>query len=280
MSNRGPCSIFRDRAVERTLREAADIGVAILRKYHGRKIGVENKGAVDLVTRADREAEERVFKYLAARHPGHALIGEESWDGSCELGAGYTWILDPLDGTTNYAHGLDHYAFSLGLMFDGEPVAGIVVDPQRDHVYRALRGRGAFRNRKRLRVSGATRLGHSLMATGFPYDRRHHLDELFEYLREFLLRSRGIRRMGVASLDLALVAAGQIDGYYEKTLHAWDVAAGMLLVTEAGGRITDFAGRKFDPFGRTLVASAPGIHRAIIRVIKPIRAKYEAAERG
>lgn len=259
---------FRDPEVERSLEAAAEIGIAILKKYHGRIRSIVKKGEIDLLTRADRESEAAVLKYLRRRHPDHRLIGEETWDRKPAETSGYTWFLDPLDGTTNYAHGLDHYALSLGVAYDGAPVAGIVADPERGHVYRAWRGRGAFRDKKRLSVSSKTSLNDSLIATGFPYDRRNRIPELTRLVGEFLLRSQGIRRMGVAALDLAFVAAGQFDGFYEPTLSPWDVAAGMLLVTEAGGKVTDYAGQPSHPFSGSIIAAPPRIHAKMLAVIQ------------
>lgn len=263
-----PKAIFRDPEIERTLKRGAEIGVAVLEKYHGRVRHLPNKGAVNLLTQADGEAEEKVVRYLRRRHPGHTIIAEESWDGKKVVPSGYCWILDPLDGTTNYAHGLEHYAFSMAVVFDGRPVAAITVDPPRGHIYQAFKGRGAFRGKKRLSVSTRTRLADSLLVTGFPYNRRRRIPELMDLYGAFLNRTHGVRRFGVASLDLALVAAGQFEGYYEPGLACWDVAAGMLLVTEAGGKITDYEGKPFHVFSPSVVAAPTPIHQAMLRVIR------------
>ncbi|MBI3736482.1 inositol monophosphatase, partial [Candidatus Sumerlaeota bacterium] len=223
---------FRDRTIEATLREAAELGVGVIRKYHRNLESIEKKGQRDLVTKADREAEAAVLDFLRKRHPGHTFIGEETWkEKSASAPAGFAWVLDPVDGTTNFAHGLDHYGLSLGLLLDGEPVAGIVADPERGHFYHAARGRGAFRNRTRLHVSNKSRLIDSILATGFPYDRGWRIEELMSIFGAFLREVQGMRRFGVSSLDLAFVAAGHFDGYYESPLHIWDIAAGVLLVT-------------------------------------------------
>ncbi len=260
---------FRDRTIEQSLLHAAEIGVGVLAKHHRRLKSIEKKGAIDLVTKADRESERRVFEYLRKRHPDHALIGEEGWNGDRPEG-GYAWVLDPLDGTTNYAHGLDHYSLSLGVLRDGEPVAGIVMDPLRGHIYHAFKGRGALRNRDRLRVSSTAVLGESLIATGFPYDRRQRLKDLMKVLAAFLERTHGIRRFGSAAMDLALVAAGQFDGYYEPRLHVWDVVAGILLVTEAGGKVTDYDGQPVDLFNPSVVAANPKIHKEMLKVLRTV----------
>ena len=265
---------FRDRAIERSLIEASDIGVAVLEKYPGRIRKLRHKGAIDLVTEADAESEAKVIQYLRKRHPGHAIIAEESWDGERVVPAGYAWALDPLDGTTNYAHGLDHFAFSLGVLRDGEPVAGVIVDPKRNHVYRAFLGRGAWRGRKRLHVSSSTRLADCLLATGFPYDRRRRLPFLMGLYGAFLKRTHGVRRFGVAALDLAYVASGQFDGLYEQSLAPWDVAAGMLLVSEAGGKLSDYEGKPSNVFSPSMVAASPLIHGPMRRVIRAIRKEH------
>jgi myo-inositol-1(or 4)-monophosphatase len=259
---------FRDRAIERSLQEASRVGVDTLRRHFRRLDRIERKGAIDFVTRADREAEARVLDCLRRRHPDHRFIAEESWDGSTEIPGGWTWVVDPLDGTTNYAHGLEHHAVSIAAAFDGRPMAGIVADPQRERFYRAARGRGAFLGRKRLAVSSARRLEDGLLVTGFPYDRRERMDELMSLYRAFLMRTHGVHRYGAAALDFAYVAEGRFDGFYEPSLKAWDVAAGSLLVAEAGGRVTDYEGRAFRLFSGSVVAAPPAIHRAMLRVIR------------
>lgn len=263
--------------MERSMMEAAEIGVGVLQKYFGRISSFESKGAVNLLTKADREAERKVVRYLRQRHPDHNIMAEESWDGNRIVQPGFTWIVDPLDGTTNYAHGLEHYAFTIALALDGIPVAGLVVDPERGHTYRAIRGRGAFRGKKRIHVSRATTLAESLLVTGFPYDRRKRIPELMSLYGAFLRRTHGVRRYGVASLDLALVAAGQFEGYYERGLYPWDVAAGWLLVTEAGGKMTDYDGKAFNLFSPALIAAPGPIHGRMVRVIRKTMKDLETA---
>jgi myo-inositol-1(or 4)-monophosphatase len=249
--------------------EATEIGAAVLLKHFGKiQRSIENKGAINLVTKADKEAEARVLKYLRSRHPDHALVAEESWDGNRIVPSGYAWIVDPLDGTTNYAHGLEHFAITIALARDGKPVAGVVFDPLREQLYRAFRGRGAFCGRRRIQVSSATRLSRSLLVTGFPYDRRKRIPELMKLYGAFLHRTHGVRRFGVAALDLAYVAAGKFEGYYEPGLFPWDVAAGSLLVEEAGGRVSEYDGGAFHLFSPNILAGARGIHPAMRRVIR------------
>ena len=261
---------FGDPKIEASLRDAAELAAASLLRHHGRRLRISYKGAIDLVTRADTETEERVLKFLRRRHPDHDFIAEESSSRRAACGSGYTWFIDPLDGTTNFAHGLEHFAFSLAVAWDGQVVGGIVADPCRGRLYHALRGRGAYCDGRRLRVSRRRRLAECILATGFPYDRRRRLPELMALFGAFVRRVQGMRRFGVASLDLALVAAGQFDGFYEASLHAWDVAAGMLLVTEAGGVITDYEGRPFHPFSPSVLAAGPDAHRAMLGVIRRV----------
>jgi len=258
---------FRNAGIEKTLMEITEIACAVLTKHHGRIRSVDMKGAVNLVTNVDREAERRVVAHIRKRYPDHSIMAEESWEGGREVPKGYTWIVDPLDGTTNYAHGLEHYAFTAAVALDGVPVAGVIADPARGHIYRAYQGRGAFLGEKRLRVSEHRRLADSLLVTGFPYDRRKRIPELMALYGAFLKRTHGVRRYGVAALDLALVAAGQFEGYYEQGLYPWDVAAGWLLVTEAGGKVTDYEGKPFHLFSPGILAAAPPIHKSMKKVI-------------
>lgn len=262
-------SPFRDRALERSLLEAAEIGAGVLLRHFGRiQRSIENKGEINLVTKADREAEARVLKYLRSRHPEHAILAEESWDGKREVPAGPAWIVDPLDGTTNYAHGLEHFAITIALAIDGQPQAGVIFDPLREQLFRACRGRGAFCGNRRIKVSPATALSRSLLVTGFPYDRRKRIPELMGLYGAFLKRTRGVRRFGVASLDLAYVAAGKFEGYYEPGLYPWDVAAGSLLVEEAGGKVTEYDGGPFHLFSPNILAAGKGVHGAMRRLIR------------
>lgn len=273
MSSRNPTQVqpFRDREIERSLSEAAEIGAAVLQRHFGKIRQIDKKGEIDLVTKADQECEAKVLRYLRKRHPDHRFVAEESWDFREADLTGYTWFIDPLDGTTNYAHGLEHYSISIGVALDGKPVAGLIADPERGHLYRAFRGRGAFRNRTRLNVSANATLNDSIVATGFPYDRRKRVRELTAIVGAFLLRSQGVRRMGVASLDLAMTAAGQFDGYYESPLKPWDVAAGIVLVNEAGGKVTNEQGEPVDLLHPSILASNGAIHDEMIRVIRDTR---------
>ena len=224
---------------------------ALLREFYHRGVRTEYKGDVDLVTEADRASEKLITERLRAAFPDHGVYGEEGTRSA--LGSEFRWYVDPLDGTTNFAHGFPVFCVVLGCERrsaglaaeqDGEMVAGVVYDPLRDEMFSAARGAGATLNGAPIKVSGAKSLQESLIATGFPSHKRHRSPNVHFY-QEFTLRSHGVRRAGSAALDLAYVAAGRLEGFWEFKLNPWDISAGYLLVEEAGGRITRFDGSKF-----------------------------------
>ncbi len=233
---------------------AAEIAVEagdLLRTYYHRGVAMEYKGDVDIVTEADRASEKLIAAAIASRFPGHGIFGEEGTRLSLERE--FRWYVDPLDGTTNFAHGFPVFCVSLGLERrpaglrpgqDGELVAGVIYEPLRGDLFAAERGKGAWLNGARLHVSAVAQLQESLLATGFPSHKRH-VNPNIHFYQQLTLRSHGIRRAGSAALDLAYCAAGRIDAFWEFNLNPWDTAAGALLVTEAGGRMTRFDG---DPF--------------------------------
>ena len=233
---------------------AAEIAVEagdLLRGYYHRGVATEYKGDVDIVTEADRASEKLIADAIARRFPGHGIFAEEGTRLSLERE--FRWYVDPLDGTTNFAHGFPAFCVSLGLERrpaglpaerDGELVAGVIYDPLRGDLFAAERGRGAWLNGERLHVSGVAQLQESLLATGFP-SRKRHIDPNIHFYQQLTLRSHGIRRAGSAALDLAYCAAGRIDAFWEFNLNPWDTAAGALLVTEAGGRMSRFDGHPF-----------------------------------
>ncbi len=246
-------------AVEEIARDAG----AVLMKHFRRLETYDKKGAIDLQTVADRESEETVVSAILERFPDHAILGEEGGRAG-NADSDYVWIADPLDGTTNYAHGLRIFCVSLALVHKGEPLAGAVFAPALDEMYLAALGTGATRNGETLRVSTADTLDDSLIVTGFPYNRRDHLDSLMGMHREVLARSRGVLRMGAAALDLAFVAAGHFEGYYEYGIHPWDVAAGVLMIREAGGQASGLlAGEEFDVYKPRLLATNGLIHEEL-----------------
>ena len=267
---------------------------ARLREFLAQGVATEYKGDVDLVTVADRTVEKLIRGRLAETFPEHGIYGEE---GTRErLDHEYRWYVDPLDGTTNFAHGLPHFSVSLGLEHrapglapgdDGTMEAGIVYDPMRDELFTAERGRGAFLNGRPIHVSDVANLAESLVATGFP-SRKRHASPNIHFYQEFTLRSHGVRRAGSAALDLAYVACGRYEAFWEFHLNPWDTAAGFLLVEEAGGRITDFSGGGFRLDSREVLASNGLIHAELVglftdmfagRELTPIPTAREYAER-
>ena len=243
---------------------AAEAAGEVLRSGFGREQTVKFKGEVDLVTEVDERAEAVIGEMLCGAFPGYGMLAEE---GGRRLGEGDSrWIVDPLDGTTNYAHGLPIFAVSIALERAGEVVLGVVHDPMRGETYVAERGGGATLNGEPIRVSENDEPIRALLVTGFPYDRADMRAAvgLFGRLTEL---TQGVRRLGAAALDLCYVAAGRLDAYYEKGLHPWDVAAGSLIIKEAGGRITDYRGRELDLEGREVVASNGLLHPALLEVI-------------
>ena len=263
-----PDPVFLATAVEIVLR-AGDIQLAGLESG----FTVSKKGEIDLVTEVDLECERACRAVIAERFPDHDVLAEEL---DAELpprrGARHRWVFDPLDGTTNYAHGLPIFCASLGLEIDGRIEVAAIYDPTRRELFTAQRGEGAYLNGRALRVSGTPALMDSLLVTGFPYDVRQQARDLVELFSVFLGQSRGVRRLGSAALDLCYVAAGRVDGFWEQHLKPWDVAAGALVVEEAGGRMTGVDGSPFDSAAAHLVASNGLVHDQILAVIREFRA--------
>ena len=228
------------------------------------------KGEVDIVTEADRKSESLIVARLLKRFPGHAILGEEGGTTGAG-GARYRWLVDPLDGTTNFAHGFPVFAVSIGLLENGEPLIGAVYNPVTRDMFTAMKGEGAFRGQKRIRVSTVETLSKSLLATGFPSHKRTQNPNI-HYYWEFTLRSHGVRRAGSAALDLCSVACGQFEGFWEFGLKPWDTAAGMLIVREAGGTVSDFSGRPYLPGDPELLVSNGLIHDEMKALAVEIRA--------
>ncbi|MFN8177036.1 MAG: inositol monophosphatase family protein [bacterium] len=238
----------------------------LLLELFARGVEVERKGEVDLVTRADRASEELIVGEIRRRFPDHDVLAEERGGGSQGEGRPL-WIVDPLDGTTNFAHGVPLWSVSIAVQRAGEIVAGVVHDPSRDECFTASFGGGAFRNGERIRVSPATALSDALLVTGFPYDIRTSQVDNLDHFARFMKRARAVRRLGSAALDLSWVACGRFDGFWEPKLHPWDVAAGTLLVREAGGQVTCFDGSRFDVFSDEIVAAPPALMPALREVL-------------
>lgn len=243
---------------------------ARLKEFFWQGVETEYKGDVDLVTVADRTAEKLIRERLGEAFPEHGIYGEEGTRD--RLSGEYRWYVDPLDGTTNFAHGFPQFCVSLGLEHrpagieadqDGELVAGVIYDPLRDELFSAERGRGAWRNGKQVHVSRNPELAVSLVATGFPSRKRHESPNIHFY-QEFTLRSHGVRRAGSAALDLAYVACGRLEAFWEFHLNPWDTAAGILLVEEAGGCVTSFSGEHFKLESSEILASNGMIHEELL----------------
>src|SRR5258706_8979144 len=250
--------------------EAARLAGALIRDNWRRTKRVEHKSAIDLVTATDRESERLIVGHLAKKFPGHSILAEEETS-IVFPGAAHRWIVDPLDGTTNFAHSFPHFAVSIALEREGEMIVGFVYDPLREEGFSALAGRGAFLNNQPIGVSKVNDLDKALLATGFPYDHRENPDYYLKYFRAFMRRSQGIRRAGSAALDLCYVACGRLDGFWELKLKPWDTAAGSLVVREARRAVGDFAGRRVSILGEETLASNGSIHGEMVRVLAEAR---------
>lgn len=261
----GALSDFRDVAIE-----AATRAGQLLQAEAGKRRQVAFKGSpTNLVTEMDRRAEALIIEALQAAFPTHAILSEER--GSVGAASPCRWIIDPLDGTTNYAHGFPVYAVSIALEVEGKVVLGVAYDPTLDECFVAERGAGAFLNSDQLHVSATATLNESLLATGSPYNIRETKDNNLAEYAAFSLRCQGVRRTGSAVLYLCDVAAGRLDGYWELRVGPWDVAAGLLMVEEAGGRVTDLDGGTLDLNAPRIVASNGLIHEQMLAVLKEIQ---------
>jgi len=244
----------------------------LVREFYENGVVTEYKGEADLVTEADRASERLIVERLHSRFPSHGVFGEEGSRG--QLDSEYRWYIDPVDGTTNFAHGYPVFCVSMGLEHrpsgllpdeDGVVVAGVIYDPTRDELFVAEKGRGAYLNGHRIHVSRTATVGESLLATGFPSRKRHQNPNIHFY-QEITLRSHGVRRAGSAALDLAYTACGRFDGYWEFNLNPWDTAAGFLMVTEAGGTLTHFDGSPFKLASKEILATNGVIYAELVRI--------------
>jgi myo-inositol-1(or 4)-monophosphatase len=253
-------------AISEIAREAG----ALLMGYFHRRVKIEYKGDVDLVTEADRQSEALILSRIREEWPSHDVMGEEG--SRIQTGSDYLWYIDPLDGTTNFAHGFPVFCVSIALEHKGTRVAGAVFDPTRDELFAAELGRGAYLNHSRITVSKIDNLAECLVATGFPSHKRHKNPNIFFY-HQITLRTHGVRRAGSAALDLCSVAAGRVDGFWEFNLNPWDTAAGVLIAEEAGGRVSRFDGSSFQIDSRETLASNGLVHNALL-------AEFEAIFQG
>lgn len=238
---------------------------SLLRENLERDVHIEFKGDIDLVTEMDKKSEKMITRYLEEQFPRHNIIAEEG--GGVDRGSEFVWYIDPLDGTSNYAYHVPWFAVSIGLHKDGEPIVGVIYHPVNDELFTAEVGKGAFLNGKSLSVSHRDKVEDSLFVTGFPYYIKKKPHRVLENFKRFLLNSRGIRRYGAAAIDLAYVASGKYDGFWEEGLKPWDTGAGILLVREAGGNVTDYHGKRYTVFCDTMVASNGKIHNEMLKMI-------------
>ncbi|MFZ2487200.1 MAG: inositol monophosphatase family protein [Anaerolineae bacterium] len=237
--------------------------------YNGSGRAASKSSAVDLVTEYDLASERLITAGLRQHFPDYAILGEE---GDHTLpAAGPVWVIDPVDGTTNFAHGFPVFSISLALLVDRQPELGVVYDPLRDDLFWAQRGQGAWRGERRLQVAPSSSLESSLLATGFPYDRASNADNNLAEFSYFMPRTRGVRRAGSAALDMAWVAAGWVNGYWERGVQVWDMAAAVLMVSEAGGLVTTYSGRPWQPGDRTVVGAHSTVHALLLNGIAEAR---------
>jgi myo-inositol-1(or 4)-monophosphatase len=261
VAERPKISVLKDTAIE-----AARVGARILSTHRQQGFRIEHKNPVNVVTDADRHSEQGIIEVIRQRFPDHQILAEERGLNATERSS-YRWVIDPLDGTTNFAHGYPAYCVSIGVECDGRVVLGVLLDPTRDELFVAQKDAGASLNGTPLRVSDTAKLDDALLVTGFAYDIRETRQNNLDHFSRFALRAQGLRRTGSAALDLAYVAAGRFDGFWELKLHPWDTAAGMLMVHECGGRVTDFSGMPFSIYGKAIVASNGLIHDEMLAVL-------------
>jgi myo-inositol-1(or 4)-monophosphatase len=240
---------------------------SIIRQLYDKPHQIEMKGVINLVTEADLAAESAILASLDEDAPGITVLAEESSGEKITCPSGKTWVVDPLDGTTNFAHGLPVFAVSVALLDAGKPTVGAVYCPMQDELFCAAKSSGAWLNGKQIKVTDTQFLIESLVATGFPYNIHDNMDEILYHLQAVLPKVRDIRRAGAAAVDLAWLACGRLDGFWEMELKPWDTAAGWLLVTEAGGRLSDFGGADYSCFGRETLASNGRLHDELIKLL-------------
>lgn len=247
--------------------EAAREAGMFLRQNLGKVKNIQRKENQEknLVTEIDRKSEALILSIIRKHYPSHEILAEEGGAGAGS--SDYRWIIDPLDGTTNFTHGFPVFCVSIGLELRGELIAGVIYDPNFDELFTAERGGGAFLNGKRMRVSACESLAESMLVTGFPYNIRENPRHAVEHFVNFLMASQAVRRMGSAAIDLAYVAAGRYEGFWEVALNPWDMAAGALIVQEAGGRLSDFSGRPFDVYRQEILASNGPIHEEMMKIL-------------
>ncbi len=245
--------------------EAARAAGQVFNRIFGRVNQIIKKGDIDLVTEADLEAEQSILKIIHRHFPKDNVLAEET--GLHGDISDRTWLVDPLDGTTNFAHGFPFFAVSIALEIENEIVLGIVYNPYIEEYFQAAQGMGAYLNNRSIKVSKTRTLKESLLATGFPYDIHEKAETVMTLFKKMLIRAQGVRRPGSAAIDMCYVAAGRFDGFWESGLKPWDTAAGTVIVKEAGGKLSTYEGTAYDPYQKSIVAANPFIHDAMIKVL-------------
>jgi len=252
------------RALNTAITAARKAGNAIIGLL-GKLKSVRHKGEIDLVTEADHKAEAIIISAIQKVFPRHGILSEEA--GKKRMSSSYRWLIDPLDGTTNFAHGFPFFSISIALEHKGELLLGVVFDPLRKEMFVAGRGAGAYLNGRPIRASSVTTLKDSLLVTGFSYDIKKLKDNNVQHFSDFLFRTQGVRRVGSAALDMCYVASGRLDGFWELNLNPWDTAAATLIVRESGGIVSKLDGGKFTPYDRNIVASNGLLHKQMLQVL-------------
>jgi len=242
---------------------------SVIREGFGKSFKIEFKtGENNLVTEFDKASEKVITDFIRKKYPSHSILAEE---GSGEQNdSEYLWVIDPLDGTTNFAHGLPIFSVSIGLQKNGKTIAGVVYDVMRGIIFSAELGAGAFAKSEKIAVSNNDNLAHSMLVTGFPYNKKENPDKLFERFIALTKTARGVRRLGSAAIDFCYLASGVFDGFWEVHLHPWDICAGKLIVEEAGGRVTDFDGNKTNIFTKRILSTNGKIHEQVIKVMNSL----------
>lgn len=246
-------------------RQAALAAGEVLNRTFGHVHQIIRKGEIDLVTNGDIESEGTILRMLKRRFPLDSVLSEEA--GNYKNASNRKWVIDPLDGTTNFAHGFPFFAISIALEIDQETVLGLVYNPRMGESFEAVKGEGAYLNKNPIRVSATAHLGEALLGTGFPYDIHKNANRVMDLFTRMVAAARGVRRPGSAALDLCYVAAGRFDGFWEQGLKPWDTAAGALIVEEAGGKLTNYRGEPYTPYMETILAGNPLIHTAMMTAL-------------
>lgn len=250
------------------LRQCLTQAAQVVKKHFG-KVGYELKAKANLVTKADIASQNTILQIIRKNFPTHDYLAEEN--GLKQTSSDYVWVIDPIDGTTNFAHTFPQCSISIALFYKKEPVLGGVINPITNELFMAQKGKGATLNGKKIHVSKIADIEKSLLVTGFPYNRFNRMPELLDRFGKFLVSCHDVRRLGSAALDLCWLAAGRIDGYWEDNLNAWDVSAGVLILQEAGGKVTDYNGKKYkkiSEYGHTILASNGKIHAQMLKIMK------------